>query len=709
MKYVSLVLLGMLVSVLAGCGGGGDGGKNDTIAMLEADLALVQADLDAAQSELATTKDTLSTTEDTLTTTEADLATAQSELATTKDTLATTMEDLDEANNDLEDREAELTRTQADLTTAQSELDTAEGELSATQISLATANANLTNAQNNLMMARADLTGAQNELDEKITELSTTQTDLTTAQTNLMTAQDNLTAARADLMTAQDDLAAETIKLSVAQADLKSAQDNLDTARNTLTTVRNDLSVAQTRANNLQTQVTTLTNTVANLRTQLGQAQQQAQNAQGQVNQLTQQADANERARGLLMALEAIHDGNDFVVAPVHPATAGINDRGTDIQLTATPLTGSTRRSGDFYTATLTRTAPGVNQPQHKVVAYTDRERSRTFAEHYASSINAGVGGTTSNPRFVNAEWVSNNFNLLSTDAEEWVSSPSSGGHPSTIANGADDPADREVPTLSATVHGVSGRYGCYISTSNQACRINVAAVYDPPETDAREELISLTITPEAGGTLYFDPGSGTISLLGVAKAGAPPTTDGQYITFGWWQESPAMSDGTYSAAVFATTTGAYTGTPTGSAEYEGPTVGLYVDRTSEGGTTTYESGEFTATTVLRATFDTTGTGTVGVQGDVSNFRTAHGAKNWHVSLNMTDATAGDTSGDAEIVQTGTNSTGTWERTFLARHADVATTDTQPISVTGRFDVSIPNLRHITGAFGAHRTTDPIE
>ena len=33
----------------------------------------------------------------------------------------------------------------------------------------------------------------------------------------------------------------------------------------------------------------------------------------------------------------------------------------------------------------------------------------------------------------------------------------------------------------------------------------------------------------------------------------------------------------------------------TGSAEYQGPAVGLYVDRKSDGSETTYELGEFTA------------------------------------------------------------------------------------------------------------------
>ena len=180
------------------------------------------------------------------------------------------------------------------------------------------------------------------------------------------------------------------------------------------------------------------------------------------------------------------------------------------------------------------------------------------------------------------------------------------------------------------------------------------------------QELGTLTLTPEAGGALYFDPGSGTISLLNVAKTGAPATTDAEYITFGWWQERPALEDGTYSAAVFADVPNGETfaiSNGTGSAEYQGPAVGLYVDRKSDGSETTYESGDFTATAILRATFSG---GPVGVEGDVTNFRTTHGARNWHVKLEFD---ADGSAGSAEIVQAGiTDSTGVWEATFLARH-----------------------------------------
>lgn len=426
---------------------------------------------------------------------------------------------------------------------------------------------------------------------------------------------------------------------------------------------------------------------------------QTAERERDEAQQDAQRQEASHRGRGLLSALEGVYDGTNWAV-PGTSASARINSENTGIELAASPLTGSTRKSGDFYTATLSRTAPGVNQPERKIVVYTDREKSRTFANHYASSITSTVGGTKSNPRFTNTVWAASGIDLLSDASAALISNASRGGHPALVAADAADPPAILVSSLSASVHGVSGHYGCYNSTSNAACRINVAATYvdEGTPTDARKELATLTITPETGGTLYFDPGGGLISLLSVAKTGAPATTDEQYITFGWWQETPAMADGTYQAAVFAAMTpaGAYSGA-TGSAEYQGPAVGLYVDRTSDGSETTYEFGEFTATAILRANFATTS-----VEGDVTNFQTTHGTKNWHVKLEDDDT--------AEIVQAGvTNSTGAWVHSFLARHANAPTTDAQPIAVTGRFDASIPNVRHIVGAFGAHRTTDPLE
>ncbi len=440
-----------------------------------------------------------------------------------------------------------------------------------------------------------------------------------------------------------------------------------------------------------------------------GEAEEAQRRAEEQIRQERQKAEAGQRGRGLLTALEAVFDST--WATPGNTASAGINDRETDIALTASPLTGSTRKSGKFYTATLSRTAPGVNQPERKIVAYTDREKSRSFANHYASFIIDNVGGTKSNPRFGNDTWAPPTAALAvrGTATPSEVHTTSRGGHPSTRAAASSDPDALLVSSFSASVQGVSGNYSCY-STTNAACKISVAATYaqEAGTTDTHHELSTLTITAETGGTLYFDPGSGTISLMNVAKTGAPAVTDAEYITFGWWQERPALADGTYEAAVFADVPSGETfaiSDGTGSAEYEGPAVGLYVDLKFDGSETTYESGDFTATAILRATFG--GGAEAGVEGDVTNFRTTHGTRNWHVKLTR-DPDGED--GSAEIVQAGTtNSTGTWDADFLARHDNVlASVDDQPIAVTGRFDASIPNVRHIVGAFGAHRTTDPV-
>ena len=501
----------------------------------------------------------------------------------------------------------------------------------------------------------------------------------------------------------------ERARISELETELEDKQKALEEAEERADEAEEDADEAEERADEAEEDADEAEQRADDAEEDAEEAQRRAQE---QIRREKQEAVAGQRARGLLTALGAVFDSSEWA-EPGNTASAGINDRSTEIVLTASPLTGSTRKSGGFYTATLSRTAPGVNQPERKIVAYTDREKSRSFANHYASSITDDVGGTTSNPRFQHSTWApggSGGVDLLSDAAAALVSNPSRGGHPTTIATDADDPDARLVSSLTATVHGVSGNYGCYNSTTNTACRVNVAATYvdEGAPTDERKELATLTITPEAGGALYFDPGSATISLLNVAKTGAPATTDEEYITFGWWQERPALADGPYTAAVFADVPSGETfaiSEATGSAEYEGQAVGLYVDLKFDGSEATYESGDFTAMAILRATF---GSGAdAGVEGDVTKFMTTHGARNWHVKL---ERDADGSGGSAEIVQAGTtNSIGVWEATFLARHDNVTPeVDDQPIAVTGRFDASIPNVRHIVGAFGAHRTTDPV-
>ena len=652
-----------------------------------------------------------------------------------------------EADRD-EKRDAE-TKAKIALIDAEAERDTAQAGVARLTGELKTANDNVAELTGNLNTANATVTeltnriGMADDADSLTGKLAAANAEVTRLTGELTTAQGEVEDLTVRVGTASD---AESLTgmLDAANAKVAELTDDLDIANDDVTRLMGELNTANDRVTELETligdavnpsstslrgQLAAAKNEAAELRGELAgvrdevtdaerRAREAEQEANRRVAEIERQGDSNARAQRLLTALEAVYDtepeadalyaADDWRVSG-NPARAGINTRQTDIELTALPLTGSTRRSGNFYTATLMRMAPGVNQSERKTVVYTDREKTRTFANHYASSIADDVGGTTSNPRFQDSIWAPETDGLIVQGAGRppVVHTTSRGSHPATIPASPGTSTPRLVSTLSASVRGVPGRYGCYNSDTNAACRVNVVAAYEQEEgtTETRRELATLTITPEADGALYFDPGSGTISLLGVDKTGAPATTDEQYITFGWWQERPALVDGTYQAAVFAETTDAYPSSPaaTGSAEYEGPAVGLYVDRTSEGGTTVYESGDFTATAVLRATFSGDN---MGVEGDVSSFRTTHGTKNWVVSLGRVSTVGGD--GIAEIVQAGTDSTGSWTHEFLARHANVAAADDQPIAVTGRFDVSIENVRHIVGAFGAHRTTAPI-
>ena len=142
----------------------------------------------------------------------------------------------------------------------------------------------------------------------------------------------------------------------------------------------------------------------------------------------------------------------------------------------------------------------------------------------------------------------------------------------------------------------------------------------------------------------------------------------------------------------------AYTATDaTGTAVYQGPAVGVYVEkRAAEGDQTIVQSGEFTATVVLRADF----AGTDTIKGNVGGFQTDQGAKSWNIVL--------QDGGQARNMQTGLTSTGQWSHIFLARHVDALPADTQPIAAVGTFETDIANVRRIAGAFGVHRTSDPL-
>jgi multidrug resistance efflux pump len=706
-KYVSLVLLGLLMAVLAGCGGGGDDGVART---LEEDLALVQADLEAAQSELATTKADLEAREAELTTAQADLATAQSELAATKETLTTTQEtltttqtDLVDANADLETKESELATTKADLMTTETELDTAEDQLTTARINLATATANLTNAQANLMTAQADLTAAEADLEAKTTELTTTQADLTTARANLATAQDSLTTARADLKTAQDDLAAETTKLLTAQADLKTAQDTLETVRGTLTTTQSALTTARTRVTTLEGQVTTLQG-------QLGQAQQGQQQAQQQAQTL----EANQRARNLLEAFDSVSP------QATSPATITVPSRDR-LTFKQGERRVSTISAPGLRGARLTRTRGGTDT----TVVYTDRELSRELLEHYAEqkdpdaarfnavdSDNVDVGASGTN--FHTDPDVTIDHGLRTSLS---ANHQTLGGEIVTTGGTETNRALTSTKaSFSGRVHGVQGRFQC----AGDDCMITVTNSYndDVPGSSTTDEnrLATVRITTNTGTALYFKPNSAT-ATVSLCEDGTQCTAgdDGQYMTFGWWRDEPESALADYKFGVFAGVTGgAPTTGLTGTAEYDGRAVGMYVEQGALGSTgVTTRQGEFTADVRLDVNFedpDGAGSEEVGITGRIDGFKTAPTGGSsaptttdtWVVELtNAGTVTASDANGTASIAIPGTTTTtGAWSHDFVNHHANPAAS-AKPPAVTGTFNAEIVNLLHLMGAFGA--------
>ena len=751
MKYVSLVLSGLLMAGLAGCGGGGDGGKNDMIATLESDLAMLQADLDAAQGELETTQGTLTTTQGELETTQGTLTTTQGELETTQGELETTQGELETTQGTLTTTQGELETTQGTLTTTQGELTTTQGTLTTTQSELATTKTQLTTAQN-------DLTSKEQALDtlllkasvETVTELSAKLDSFLSVQSQVAgllakAGVDTLTALSAKLETDTGLQRAVTAVLNATNtADLPALQAAYNAAKMSYDTLNTQVQAAlratgATSLTALQTTVTGLRTRVSTLETQLGVANQQAQESQTATNTLSQQVEANTRGRALLNALGTAAGGADVFGNPDITPTAKISATGTALKLEAAPLTGGTSSvSGNFKgsKATLTRTVPGSGVKQRMVV-YTDREVSRTFANHFGEFI---MDRTASKPRFnaATAEWWTNGQDMLDTTAvgaigrtvshiSHGLRKPSS----STYTTGNEDaPIDAIPPTtpkksISARVLGVSGTFVC--DNMGTACDISVAGTYyrsDHTDRALRSKLATLTLDPVVG-ELYFEPSNANspISLRGNLKVGDTTHTtliDSEYMVFGWWQSIPRDADGTYDVDVFTyanPTAAAIVVTDSdfsGTAEYEGPAVGVYAEErfvTEEefGGVrqSIVESGEFTATANLQATFGTGAT----IKGDVSGFRTDHGAKAWRVTLST--ATNNDLVAaivQADIPPDASTRSGMWEYQFLARHGEslAKNGDTQPIAAVGRFDARIDNVRHIVGAFGAHRTSAPI-
>ena len=716
MKYVSLVLSGLLLIALAGCGGGGDDGK---VTMVENELDALMVELEAAKAEA----------EKAQTQAEADAAAAAAAMA------AQTQAEMEAATAKAAEATAKAAQTQAEMEAATAKAAEATAKAAQTQAEMeaTAAKAAETTAVLAKVQAEANVTIAKAAEATAKAAQTRAEADLETAKTARATAE----TARAAAVTARD--AAVTAKTAADAAKLRAEAD--------LTVAKGAETAAKALAEQYKKDAADARALLAASQSQLTDAQQQAQQSQTETSTLSQQLEAHTRGRALLEALGDLEaDATTspvFEVPDVAPA-ATISATGTALKLEAAPLTGGTSSvSGKFKgsKATLARTVPGSGVKQRMVV-YTDREVSRTFANHFGKFI---VDRTASKLRFDadEAGWWATAKDMLATTAADaigrTVSNISHGLRKPASSTYASDPgnAATTVPaiapttprkSISARVLGVSGTFVC--DNNGTACDIDVDGTYyrsDNTDRALRSKLATLTLAPD-GGNLYFQPSNAnsSISLRGNLKVGDTTHTDlidNQYMVFGWWQSIPRDADGMYDVDVFAYDfpDGALlvdANDYAGKAEYEGPAAGVYVEErfvTEEefGGVrqSIAESGEFTATVNLRADFaaDT-------IEGDVSSFRTDHGAKDWRVLLNPPGVEDGEEATTAAIVQANippdaSTRSGTWEYQFLAPYGDSLAEndsgDNQPIAAVGRFDARIENVRHIVGAFGAHRTTAP--
>jgi len=450
---------------------------------------------------------------------------------------------------------------------------------------------------------------------------------------------------------------------------------------------------------------------------QAQQAQQQQQQAQQQAEEARQQAqsaEAIQRARNLLAAFGVTATTAVPAEEAMSPVTMSVPSRNTlrfaqgdrSVSSISTPSLSGERG------ARLTRTRGGTDT----TVVYTDRELTRALLDHYAAAVAEGAtqididDASPGGPGFD-----SGTTNFFPANSHWKVSHGFPSSRPPATAQ-ADLPPVKPSPGSSfpGSLHGIPGQFIC---AGVAGCKIELTSVYARDESTDPWALTTVTMalasTP-AGATLYFKPNSASASVsLGTEGIGSPGITmdDGQYMTFGWWGHEPASLNGEYEFHVFSDVTGgglditAAATTTSGTAEYDGTAVGLYVDQDA----TTARQGEFTAEVRLTADFGTSPS----LEGVIDNFQTTpRGASaapalsdSWVVELNSDGADV-DSAPDARIRRTGSTSTGVWSSTFVPRHPGACAADAcggaaKPPAVTGTFDTEITNLLRIVGAYGA--------
>ena len=279
----------------------------------------------------------------------------------------------------------------------------------------------------------------------------------------------------------------------------------------------------------------------------------------------------------------------------------------------------------------------------------------------------------------------------------------------------AQDDGDPPVKAFetAGTYNGAPGTYRC--NAENNACTVTL---------DVKGAITAMTdgwvFTPDAGAT--------------------SDVADANYLSYGFWLMKTTDEDGvlTYNevetfenAEGHAMTTAAGVEVVTGSATYEGGSVGVYVKNVldDQANIVSATSGHFSADVELNATFGGDGVAAndkFSIGGKITDFVLQHGEENdWAVGLGLADfsgradenapgksapGTTFETMFDGVATGDSTAVTGKWNGMFHGTagqidHDDDNATDainTPPAAVTGEFNANFTDGTTV-GGFGANK------
>ena len=258
--------------------------------------------------------------------------------------------------------------------------------------------------------------------------------------------------------------------------------------------------------------------------------------------------------------------------------------------------------------------------------------------------------------------------------------------------------------SIPGNFNGAGGRYLC-TPASGTTCSVTVAPSGTYTSTDP------WTFVPELNSTAWVQDGGNA--------AGAGGGQQGEFMSFGWWLQTPTAQTGPYAFRYYADGSAynlASGNLAAGSATYNGRAAGRYaVQEIDETGVVDGMTGEFTAAATLTARFS--GTGAQGnISGTISGFQGEHDmVSGWSVTLARQTLT--DTTGTS-VTSAGTNNdpdatgfdgatatlgdqtlNGTWSSQFFGQPG---TADAYPLGVGGVFQAD-NEAASIAGAFGARR------